>query len=81
MTAAGFPSSAAAACRADRILHIKEVSEMTSIPENTLRYYHQLSKADPPQYVGPRAVKIGKRLCWKESQVLAWLDEVFAEAQ
>jgi predicted DNA-binding transcriptional regulator AlpA len=65
----------------DRIIHIKETSELTGIPESTLRYYRALSQGANPQYIGPQGTKIGKRLVWKESQVRAWLDEQFAKSE
>ncbi len=57
---------------ADRLLQLQEVAERTTFSENTLRYWRQKGQ-------GPRAVKIGRRLVYRESDVDAWIAEQFAE--
>lgn len=64
----------------DRILHIGEVSELTGIPENTLRYYRAQSQGDRARRVGPPSAKFGKRIVYRESDVRAWIDAQFAAA-
>ncbi|WP_212746995.1 helix-turn-helix transcriptional regulator [Sinomonas gamaensis] len=55
-----------------KLLSLAEVSEMTRIPENTLRYYRQKGE-------GPRFGKLGGRLVARESDVLAWIDAAFED--
>lgn len=66
--------------QADRIIYIDEVSRMTGIKENTLRYYRQLAQGDDPKIIGPQGAKAGKRLIWRESDVRAWIDAQFNQA-
>lgn len=50
-----------------------EVSALTRTPEATLRYWRHLTSAGTPS--GPPSYKIGRRVAYDESDVLAWLDE------
>lgn len=50
-----------------------EVSEMTRIPVNTLRYYRAVSNK------GPRFALIGGRLMAREQDVIAWINEQFEQ--
>lgn len=52
-----------------------EVSEMTRIPVNTLRYYRHLGNK------GPRSASLGGRIMYREQDVLAWINEQFEEAK
>ncbi|MFC8037845.1 helix-turn-helix transcriptional regulator [Paenarthrobacter sp. NPDC057355] len=52
---------------------IAEVSEMTRIPVNTLRYYRHLGK-------GPKAAKCGGRVMYRESDVIDWINAAFESA-
>jgi predicted DNA-binding transcriptional regulator AlpA len=53
-----------------RILRIPEVSEVTGVPEATLRFWRH-------QGVGPRSAKLGRRVVYREADVLAWVDAQF----
>ena len=50
----------------DRILRMPEVSEMTTLAEQTL--YSMRAKG-----TGPRSFKLGGRVAYRESAVLEWL--------
>lgn len=51
------------------LLSIDEVSEMTRIPVNTLRYYRSVG-AD-----APASIKVGRRVRYPEDGVRRWLAE------
>jgi predicted DNA-binding transcriptional regulator AlpA len=52
------------------ILRPGEVSEMTGVPEDTLKYWrHQAPER------GPRWFKIGKTVVYDLAEIDAWLDE------
>lgn len=57
-----------------RILGIEEVSSVTGIPVNTLRYWRQHGQ-------GPKAARFGRRLAYRASDVAAWIDEQFDQAE
>lgn len=52
------------------ILRPDEVSEMTGISVDTLKYWRARGRGE-----GPRAYKIGRRVVYDLSAVNAWLDE------
>lgn len=52
------------------LMTIDEVSELTRIPEATLRWYRHKG-------TGPRSAKIGGRVMFRRADVEAWLDEAF----
>ncbi len=51
-----------------RPLKIPEVSAMTGIPEATLRWYRHAGVG------GPRSFKLGRRVMYREEDVLAWME-------
>lgn len=53
------------------LLTMTEVSQMTGIPVNTLRYYRVLGNK------GPRSALLGARVMYRESDVIAWINEQF----
>jgi prophage regulatory protein len=56
----------------DPILNTNEVSRLTSVPIATLRWWRH-------QGMGPRSFKLGPRkVIYKESDVIAWLDQQYA---
>lgn len=57
-----------------QLMTMDEVSEMTRIPVNTLRFYRH--KGD-----GPKAAKIGGRVMYRRDDVEAWLDAAFETGQ
>lgn len=58
---------------ADKLLTITEVAEMTRLPEATLRWFrHEGTK-------GPKSAKLGRRVVYRESDVLAWIDAAFSD--
>lgn len=48
------------------ILFTPEVSERYGIPEATLRWYRSMG-------LGPKSFKVGRRVRYRESDVLEWL--------
>lgn len=57
-----------------RLLHLKEISELTRLPENTIRYrYHQGTM--PPMW------KMGARLVAWEKDLLDWMDQIQTETR
>lgn len=56
-----------------RLLRIAEVGEMTGVPENTLRYWRH-------QNTGPKSAKLGRRVVYREADVIAWIDAQFEGA-
>lgn len=54
----------------DKLLKIEDVAEMTGVATNTLRYWRHRG-------VGPKSAKFGRRIVYRESDVLAWIDEQF----
>ena len=55
----------------DRLLTLPETADLLRTPPDTLRYWRHIS-------AGPRSAKLGRRIVYRESDVLAWLDEQFA---
>lgn len=55
----------------DKLLTVPEVSEMTRIPEATLRWFRHAGR-------GPRSAKLGKRVVYKQSDVITWIEAQFA---
>lgn len=58
----------------EKLLRINEVVELTGIPIGTLRYWRQTGS-------GPRSARIGSRVVYRESEVLAWIDAQFELAE
>lgn len=58
------------ASRTFNLMTMDEVSELTRIPVNTLRFYRH--KGD-----GPKSAKIGGRVMYRREDVEAWLDAAF----
>lgn len=56
------------------LMNFKDVSEMTGIPESTLRYYRKHRK-------GPRSALIGRRVMYRTDEVLDWINDQFKEAE
>lgn len=54
----------------DRLLRLPEVAELTGIPESTLRFYRHEGR-------GPKSAKLGRRVVYRETDVLAWIDAQF----
>lgn len=55
----------------DRLLTIDEVSAVTRVPVNTLRYWRHCG-------TGPSSARMGKRVVYRESEVSRFVDELFA---
>jgi predicted DNA-binding transcriptional regulator AlpA len=53
-----------------KLLKLPEVSEMTGIPEATLRFWRH-------QGTGPQSAKLGRRVVYREEDVKAWIDAQF----
>lgn len=56
------------------ILLMEEVSELTRIPPNTLRFYRHTGQGGPPSF------KLGGRVVYKRADVLEWLESRYAES-
>jgi hypothetical protein len=54
------------ASETDELCHVEEVAEILHMPPGTLRYYRH-------QGIGPRSFKVGRRVMYRRSVVLAWL--------
>jgi predicted DNA-binding transcriptional regulator AlpA len=52
----------------ERLLHERELAEHLYTPVPTLRYWRSIG-------AGPRYVKAGKRILYRESDIEAWLAE------
>lgn len=57
----------------EKLLRIEDVEAMTGISANTLRFWrHQKS--------GPKSAKLGRRVVYREADVIAWIDLQFENA-
>jgi len=54
-----------------KLLKLPEVSAMTGLPESTLRLMRTTG-------YGPRSARVGRRVMYREDDVLTWIDEQFA---
>jgi predicted DNA-binding transcriptional regulator AlpA len=57
----------------NELMTLAEVAELTRTPASTLRYWRHMG-------VGPRSAKLGRRVVYLRTDVLAWIDAQFAEA-
>ncbi len=53
-----------------KLLRVPDVSALTGIPEATLRFWRH-------EGTGPQSAKLGRRVVYRESDVLAWIDAQF----
>jgi predicted DNA-binding transcriptional regulator AlpA len=56
-----------------KLLNIDEVSGVTRVPVATLRFWRHLADNS-----GPKSFKIGRRVMYREADVLAWLESQYA---
>lgn len=56
----------------NKLLTTTEVAEMTRLPEATIRWFRHAGK-------GPRSARLGRRVVYRESDVLQWIENAFAE--
>lgn len=54
-----------------RLLKIDEVSKLIGVPEATLRYWRHQGTTGPP------SAKLGRRVVYREADVMAWVDAQF----
>jgi predicted DNA-binding transcriptional regulator AlpA len=54
----------------EKLLRLPEVAELTGLPVNTLRFWRH-------QGTGPKSVKLGRRVVYRECDVAAWIEEQF----
>lgn len=54
------------------LLTTEEVSTLVGIPQATLRYWRHNGE-------GPRSAKLGGRVVYRKTDVLAWVDAAFEE--
>ncbi len=52
------------------LLRVPDVAELTGIPEATLRFWRHAG-------TGPPSAKLGRRVVYREADVLAWVDRQF----
>jgi len=55
------------------LLRIEEVAALTGIPTNTLRFWRH-------ERTGPKSAKLGRRVVYREADVIAWIDAQFDNA-
>jgi predicted DNA-binding transcriptional regulator AlpA len=55
-----------------KLLRLPEVAEVTGIPEATLRFWRHEGR-------GPKSAKLGRRVVYREADVLAWIDAQFED--
>lgn len=55
----------------DKLMTVAEVAELTRLPLSTIRWFRHAGK-------GPRSARLGKRVVYKQSDVLAWIEAQFA---
>ncbi len=55
----------------NKLLTTTEVAEMTRLPEATIRWFRHAGK-------GPRSARLGRRVVYRESDVLQWIEDQFA---
>ena len=53
-----------------KLLRVPEVSELTGIPEATLRFWRHAG-------TGPPSAKLGRRVVYREADINAWVDAQF----
>jgi predicted DNA-binding transcriptional regulator AlpA len=56
-----------------KLLRLPEVAEMTGIPEATLRFWRATHQ-------GPPSARLGRRVVYREADVVAWIDAQFETA-
>ena len=57
----------------DDYINTAEVAEITRRPESTVAYWRHIG-------TGPRYARVGKRVLYRRSDVIEWLDEQFDQA-
>ncbi len=57
----------------DRIIHTEDFAELARSTPATVRYWVHTGYAPP-------SAKLGRRRVWRESDVLAWIDQRFEQA-
>jgi predicted DNA-binding transcriptional regulator AlpA len=56
------------------LLKLTEVAEMLGVPPATLRFWRHQGDT------GPKSAKLGRRVVYREADVLAWVDAQFEDA-
>lgn len=54
----------------DQVLTLAEVAAMTRLSPATLRYHRHAG-------IGPRSFKLGRRVVYKQSDVIGWVEEQY----
>ncbi len=57
----------------EKFLTLEEVAELTRATPATLRYWRHKG-------TGPRSVKFGRRVVYRETDVMAWIEERYEAA-
>jgi predicted DNA-binding transcriptional regulator AlpA len=58
----------------ERLVTMEELGDLLGLAPGTIRWMQHEGKL-------PVSVKLGRRRVWREADVLAWLDELFREAE
>jgi predicted DNA-binding transcriptional regulator AlpA len=53
-----------------KLLRLPEVAELTGVPQATLRFWRHEGR-------GPKSAKLGRRVVYREVDVLAWIEAQF----
>lgn len=58
----------------EKLIRIEEAAKLIGVPINTCRHWRARG-------IGPLSARIGRRVVYRESDVIAWIDEQFAAAE
>lgn len=56
------------------LLGIEELAKLLGTPVNTVRYWRTIG-------YGPKSARVGRRVVYRRSEVLDWIDAQFAAAE
>lgn len=56
----------------EKLLTLEEVAKLTRATPSTLRYWRHLGNYGPP------SARIGRRVVYREAEVIAWIERQFA---
>lgn len=57
-----------------KLRSIEDFADMTGVPVPTIRHWRIRGECPP-------AIRMGKRLYWREQDILDWIDSKFAEVE
>lgn len=56
------------------LLGIEQLAELLGTPVNTVRYWRTIG-------YGPKSARIGRRVVYRRTEVLTWIDSQFGDSQ